>query len=374
MIPAWSDQALQAIAPACCPRPPASCSSPTSACPAASRAASCSSNGVNKDAALKLADFILTEEIQSPVLTELGGFPGVSWDYVSAGPAREVQGRHPDHDPGLPGRRLGEVAINDGWYRNVAPNVDRSHVTLAPASDIAGKPQRQVADRPPARRRRRCSWSCWMIIWPIVSAITRTVWLPDAGRRPALLARDLRLLLLRPLQPQQPRPSRSGPPASAPPSSCRSACRSRSTCASPTGRLAAYVQGLAIFPMFVPSIILSYALIRVLGPERHRRPAAQRRRPAEDPLALPHALGAGDRPRLGQHPADRADPALRPRRRLQPVDRGGARRRRRPLGGALAHHPAAHLATRSSSRSASPCSASSRPSPCPTCSAPPRPR
>jgi ABC-type spermidine/putrescine transport system permease subunit I len=31
-------------------------------------------------------------------------------------------------------------------------------------------------------------------------------------------------------------------------------------------RLAGYVQGLAIFPMFVPSIILSYALIRVLGP------------------------------------------------------------------------------------------------------------
>jgi ABC-type spermidine/putrescine transport system permease subunit I len=32
------------------------------------------------------------------------------------------------------------------------------------------------------------------------------------------------------------------------------------------GRLAAYVQGLAIFPLFVPSIILGYAFIRVLGP------------------------------------------------------------------------------------------------------------
>jgi ABC-type spermidine/putrescine transport system permease subunit I len=32
------------------------------------------------------------------------------------------------------------------------------------------------------------------------------------------------------------------------------------------GPLAAYVQGLAIFPLFVPSIILSYAFIRVLGP------------------------------------------------------------------------------------------------------------
>lgn len=33
-----------------------------------------------------------------------------------------------------------------------------------------------------------------------------------------------------------------------------------------TSRVAAYVQGLAIFPLFVPSIILSYAFIRVLGP------------------------------------------------------------------------------------------------------------
>lgn len=33
-----------------------------------------------------------------------------------------------------------------------------------------------------------------------------------------------------------------------------------------SGRLPAYVQALAIFPMFVPSIILSYAFIRVLGP------------------------------------------------------------------------------------------------------------
>ena len=143
---------------ACCPRPPASSSSPTSACPAASRAASILSNGVNKDAALKLADFILTEEIQSAVLTELGGFPGVSWDYVSAGPAREVQGRDPDHHPGLPGRRLG-----DRDQRRLVPQrrAERGPqpVTLAPANDIAGKPQRQVAHRPPARRRRRCSSS-----------------------------------------------------------------------------------------------------------------------------------------------------------------------------------------------------------------------
>jgi ABC-type spermidine/putrescine transport system permease subunit I len=33
-----------------------------------------------------------------------------------------------------------------------------------------------------------------------------------------------------------------------------------------TGRLAAVVQSLAVFPLFVPSIILAYALIRAIGP------------------------------------------------------------------------------------------------------------
>ena len=44
---------------ACCPRPPASSSSPTSALPGGFSRSVVLANGVNKDAALKLADFIL---------------------------------------------------------------------------------------------------------------------------------------------------------------------------------------------------------------------------------------------------------------------------------------------------------------------------
>ena len=58
------------------------------------------------------------------------------------------------------------------------------------------------------------------------------------------------------------------------------------------GRLAAYVQGLAIFPMFVPSIILSYAIIRVLGPNGTVDLLLERRRPAEDPHAPTSPPGA----------------------------------------------------------------------------------
>lgn len=107
---------------------------------------------------------------------------------------------------------------------------------------------------------------CWMVIWPILSAIWRTVWIRNDGGTGSSFSLEtyqfffsdqyslnnlyvtlwttavcavLLLLLCLPI-----------------------ALYLRFS----TGRLAAYVQGLAIFPMFVPSIILSYALIRVLGP------------------------------------------------------------------------------------------------------------
>jgi len=83
------------------------------------------SNGANHDAALKLADFCLTEEIQSAVLTELGGFPGVSWDNISKELYAKYKDLVPKTIPSFPGGDW-DSAINDGWYRNVAPNVVRS--------------------------------------------------------------------------------------------------------------------------------------------------------------------------------------------------------------------------------------------------------
>ncbi|HEY0918021.1 ABC transporter permease [Devosia sp.] len=106
---------------------------------------------------------------------------------------------------------------------------------------------------------------CWLIIYPIVSAVVQTVWLPDAsgGHRFSLetyqffftdsyslnnlqvtlwttfVCAVLLLVICLPI-----------------------ALYLRFS----SGRLPAYVQALAIFPMFVPSIILSYAFIRVLGP------------------------------------------------------------------------------------------------------------
>ena len=101
----------------------------------------------------------------------------------------------------------------------------------------------------------------WMVIWPIISAIITTVWSPKGGFdlstyafffsdpyslgnlsvtlwTTAIVAAILMVVCL-PI-----------------------ALYLRFS----SGGLPAYVQGLAIFPMFVPSIILSYAFIRVLGP------------------------------------------------------------------------------------------------------------
>ena len=105
----------------------------------------------------------------------------------------------------------------------------------------------------------------WLVIWPIINAIGRTLWRPDADGTvgfnldsyvfffsdqysinnltvtlwTTMMCAILLLAICLPI-----------------------ALYLRFS----TGRLPAYVQALAIFPMFVPSIILAYAFIRVLGP------------------------------------------------------------------------------------------------------------
>jgi len=123
MIPAWSDQTLAAIAQGALPETTGIVQLQDLGFPGGFSRFTVPSNGVNKDAALKLADFVLSEEIQSAVLTELGGFPGVSWDYVSADLREKFKDVIPASIPVFPGGDW-EKAINEGWYRAVAPNID----------------------------------------------------------------------------------------------------------------------------------------------------------------------------------------------------------------------------------------------------------
>jgi len=125
MVPAWSDQALAAIKSGVLPETTGLVQLTDLALAGGFTKNTIPVNGVNKAAALKLQDFILSEEIQSAVITELGGFPGVSWDYVS----KELHDKYKDVIPAsIPTWPGGDWDKNmkDGWYRNVAPNVDRS--------------------------------------------------------------------------------------------------------------------------------------------------------------------------------------------------------------------------------------------------------
>jgi putative spermidine/putrescine transport system substrate-binding protein len=125
MIPAWSDQAIQAINTGVLPETTGLVQLQDLALPGGFSRSVVIANGANRDAAIKLADFILSEDIQSAVLSELGGFPGVKWDYVDQSLREKYADVIPTTIPSFPGGDW-ETAINDGWYRNVAPNVDRN--------------------------------------------------------------------------------------------------------------------------------------------------------------------------------------------------------------------------------------------------------
>ena len=125
MVPAWSDQTLAAIKSGVLPETTGLVQLSDLALAGGFTKNTVPVNGANKALALKLQDFILSEEIQSAVITELGGFPGVSWDYVS----KELHDKYKDVIPAsIPTWPGGDWDKNmkDGWYRNVAPNVDRS--------------------------------------------------------------------------------------------------------------------------------------------------------------------------------------------------------------------------------------------------------
>jgi ABC-type spermidine/putrescine transport system permease subunit I len=105
----------------------------------------------------------------------------------------------------------------------------------------------------------------WLIIWPIISAMVSTIWLPTPEGGRSLSVSSYEFFINDPY-------SRAN---------LGITLWTTAVCAVlllvvclpialylrfSDSKLAAYVQGLAIFPMFVPSIILSFAFIRVLGP------------------------------------------------------------------------------------------------------------
>ena len=124
MVPIWSDMALQGIATGALPETAGLVQLTDLAFCGGFSQAVVASNGENKELALKLADFLLTVEMQDAILTEVGGFPGVTWDIVSPAMLERFKDVVPASIPTYPDGDW-STALNDGWYREVASGLSR---------------------------------------------------------------------------------------------------------------------------------------------------------------------------------------------------------------------------------------------------------
>jgi len=139
-------------------------------------------------------------------------------------------------------------------------------VSLAPASDIVGTPKKSGGLIGLLLVALPVLLIAWMVIYPIISAVITTLWRPNDGGTGSSFSFETYKFFFS--------DSYSLANLSATLWTTGIAAVLLIVVCLPialylrfaTGRLAAYVQGLAIFPLFVPSIILSYAFIRVLGP------------------------------------------------------------------------------------------------------------
>jgi putative spermidine/putrescine transport system substrate-binding protein len=123
-VPAWSDQALQGISQGVLP-PTTGLVQLTDLALAGGFSTSCVPvDGADYKLALKLADFILNTDIQTKIVTDLGGFPGIAWENLPKELATKYADVVPSSIPTFPGGDWGS-AVSDGWYRTVAPNIAR---------------------------------------------------------------------------------------------------------------------------------------------------------------------------------------------------------------------------------------------------------
>lgn len=126
MVPAWSDQAIQAISLGVLPETTGLVQLEDLALVGGYATSAIPTNAANLDCALKLANFVLSPEIQASVVEEIGGFPAVSWDNLPQALRERFADVITDQVPDFPGGDWNS-AMNDSWYQNVAPNVDRSN-------------------------------------------------------------------------------------------------------------------------------------------------------------------------------------------------------------------------------------------------------
>ncbi len=124
MIPAWSDQALQAMNQGVLPETVKVVQLQDLALCGGFAYSAVPTNATNLDGALTLANFLLTPEIQTSCVREIGGFPGIGWENLPPELKAEYIDVIPVSIPTFPSGDW-QNAMNDGWYKNVATNLTR---------------------------------------------------------------------------------------------------------------------------------------------------------------------------------------------------------------------------------------------------------
>jgi len=124
MIPAWSDMALQAINNGTLPETVKVVQLQDLALCGGFAYSAIPSNATDLEGALALANFMLSPETQTSCVRDIGGFPGISWDYLPADLKAEYIDVIPVSIPTFPSGDW-QKAKNDGWYKNVATNIVR---------------------------------------------------------------------------------------------------------------------------------------------------------------------------------------------------------------------------------------------------------
>lgn len=124
MAPVWSDMALDAINKGVLPETIGFVQLQDLAFSGGFAKMTVPTNAGNLEATLKLADMVLSPEIQTKVVTEIGAFPAITWEKLPKELAEKYATLQPASIPTFPGGPWA-AAINDGWFRTVAPNVKR---------------------------------------------------------------------------------------------------------------------------------------------------------------------------------------------------------------------------------------------------------
>jgi putative spermidine/putrescine transport system substrate-binding protein len=124
MIPAWSDQALQALNQGVLPETVKVVQLQDLALCGGFAYSAIPSNATDLEGAVKLANFMLSPETQTSCVREIGGFPGISWDNLPPELKAEYIDVIPVSIPTFPSGDW-QTAKNDGWYTNVATNLVR---------------------------------------------------------------------------------------------------------------------------------------------------------------------------------------------------------------------------------------------------------